>query len=90
LQAKTLAVEAAKMQMRAATASLKAVEEGINLHAQNRDYGKLKEIAEASGLAAKVGHAVHNALHITLAFVSVDMQPVKPSCDWSHLNLDAS
>ena len=42
--------------MRAAGASLKAVEEGINLHAQNRDYGKLKEIAEASGLAAKVGN----------------------------------
>jgi hypothetical protein len=49
-------VEAAKMQMRAASASLKAVEEGITLHAQNRDYGKLKEIAEASGLAAKVRH----------------------------------
>ncbi len=48
-----MAVEAAKMQMRAANASLKAVEEGIALHAQNRDYGKLKEIAEASGLAAK-------------------------------------
>ena len=76
--------------MRAATASLKAVEEGINLHAQNRDYGKLKEIAEASGLAAKVGHAVHNVLHTTLALCSVDMQPVKPSCDWSRLNLDAS
>ena len=56
VQAKTLAVEAAKMQMRAASASLKAVEEGITLHAQNRDYGKLKEIAEASGLAAKVSH----------------------------------
>lgn len=49
-----MAVEAAKLQMRAASASLKAVEEGIALHAQNRDYGKLKEIAEASGLAAKV------------------------------------
>ena len=56
LQAKTLAVESAKLQMRAAAASLKAVEEGINLHAQNRDYGKLKETAEASGLAAKVGN----------------------------------
>ena len=55
LQAKTLAMESAKLQMRAAAASLKAVEEGINLHAQNRDYGKLKETAEASGLAAKVG-----------------------------------
>lgn len=55
LQAKNLAVDSAKLQMRAAVASLKAVEEGINLHAQNRDYGKLKEIAEASGLAAKVG-----------------------------------
>ena len=49
-------MESAKLQMRAAAASLKAVEEGINLHAQNRDYGKLKEIAEASGLAAKVGN----------------------------------
>ncbi len=48
--------------MRAAGASLKAVEEGINLHAQNRDYGKLKEIAEASGLAAKVGIPNHLAL----------------------------
>lgn len=55
VQAKGLAVEAARMQMRAAGASLRAVEEGIALHAQNRDYGKLKEIAEASGLAAKVG-----------------------------------
>lgn len=52
-----MAVEAAKLQMRAASASLKAVEEGIALHAQNRDYGKLKEIAEASGLAAKVAHS---------------------------------
>ncbi len=41
-------------QMRAANASLKAVEDGIQLHATNRDYGKLKETAEASGLAAKV------------------------------------
>ncbi len=56
VQAKTLAVEAAKMQMRAASASLKAVKEWITLHTQNRNYGKLKEIAEASGLAAKVWH----------------------------------
>lgn len=54
LQTKAKAIEAAKSQMRAANASLKAVEEGIQLHANNRDYAKLKEIAEASGLAAKV------------------------------------
>jgi hypothetical protein len=54
-QTKAKAIEAAKSQMRAANASLKAVEEGIQLHANNRDYAKLKEIAEASGLAAKVG-----------------------------------
>jgi hypothetical protein len=53
-QAKALAIQAAKSQMRAANASLRAVEEGIQLHANNRDYAKLKEIAEASGLAAKV------------------------------------
>ncbi|CAL8470611.1 g10153 [Coccomyxa elongata] len=52
-QAKNMAIEAAKAQMRAANASLKAVEDGIQLHANNRDYGKLKETAEASGLAAK-------------------------------------
>ena len=53
-RAKALAVESAKAQMRAAGASLQAVEEGIQLHATNRDYSKLKEIAEASGLADKV------------------------------------
>ena len=57
-------MDSAKLQMRAANASLRAVEEGINLHAQNRDYGKLKEIAEASGLAAKVGnpHRPHTCM----------------------------
>ena len=54
VQAKAMAIEAATAQMRAANASLKAVEDGIQLHATNRDYGKLKETAEASGLAAKV------------------------------------
>ena len=53
-QAKGLAVECARAQMRAAAASLKAVEQGIQRHALARDYAKLKEIAEASGLAAKV------------------------------------
>jgi hypothetical protein len=53
-QAKALAVDSAAAQARAAGASLRAVEEGIATHAAARDYGKLKEIAEASGLAAKV------------------------------------
>lgn len=57
MQAKAMAIEAATAQMRAANASLKAVEDGIQLHATNRDYGKLKETAEASGLAAKVRRA---------------------------------
>ena len=61
-----MAIEAAKAQMRAANASLKAVEDGIQLHANNRDYGKLKETAEASGLAAKVLLCPSPVLHCNL------------------------
>lgn len=74
LQAKTMAIEAATAQMRAANASLKAVEDGIQLHASNRDYGKLKETAEASGLAAKARTSSEHRLDETLA----------KSCELSH------
>ncbi len=56
LQAKEVAGEAAKAEARAAAAALRAVEAGIAIYAERRDYLKLKDIAEASDVAGKVGH----------------------------------
>ena len=55
LQAKEVAGEAAKAEARAAAAALRAVEAGIAIYAERRDYLKLKDIAEASDVAGKVG-----------------------------------
>ena len=54
LQARIEAQEAAKAERRAATASLRAVEGGIDFYAKAKNFDKLKEIAEASGVATKV------------------------------------
>lgn len=48
------AYEAAKAERRAATAALRAVEGGIDFYAKAKNFDKLKEIAEASGVATKV------------------------------------
>lgn len=54
LQAKQVAGESAAAEARAAGAALRAVEAGIQLYAERRDYLKLKDIAEASDVAGKV------------------------------------
>ena len=54
LQAKQVAGESAAAEARAAGAALRAVEAGIALYAERRDYLKLKDIAEASDVAGKV------------------------------------
>jgi hypothetical protein len=54
LQAKDVAYDAAKAEARAASAALRAVEQGIALYAERREYLKLKDIAEASDVAGKV------------------------------------
>lgn len=54
LQARIEAYEAAKAERRAATAALRAVEGGIDFYAKAKNFDKLKEIAEASGVATKV------------------------------------
>ena len=54
LQARMEAYEAAKAERRAATAALRAVEGGIDFYAKAKNFDKLKEIAEASGVATKV------------------------------------
>ena len=54
-QAKEVAAESAAAEARAAAAALRAVEAGIALYAERRDYLKLKDIAEASDVAGKVG-----------------------------------
>ena len=54
LQAKEVAAESAAAEARAAAAALRAVEAGIALYAEKRDYLKLKDIAEASDVAGKV------------------------------------
>ncbi len=53
-QAKQVAGESAAAEARAAGAALRAVEAGIALYAEKRDYLKLKDIAEASDVAGKV------------------------------------
>ena len=53
-QAKQVASESAAAEARAAGAALRAVEAGIALYAERRDYLKLKDIAEASDVAGKV------------------------------------
>ncbi len=55
MQARLEAVEAAKAERRAAEAALNAVEGGIDFYAKNKNFDKLKEIAEASAVATKVG-----------------------------------
>ena len=54
MQAKQVAGESAAAEARAAGAALRAVEAGIQLYAERRDYLKLKDIAEASDVAGKV------------------------------------
>lgn len=54
MQAKEVASDAAKAEARAAVAALRAVEAGIAVYAERRDYLKLKDIAEASDVAGKV------------------------------------
>ena len=54
MQARLEAYEAAKAERRAATAALRAVEGGIDFYAKAKNFDKLKEIAEASGVATKV------------------------------------
>jgi hypothetical protein len=54
MQAKEVAAESAAAEARAAAAALRAVEAGIALYAEKRDYLKLKDIAEASDVAGKV------------------------------------
>ena len=49
-----MAGESAAAEARAAGAALVAVEAGIALYAERRDYLKLKDIAEASDVAGKV------------------------------------
>ena len=51
--ARACAADAARAEARAAAAALRAVEQGIALYAERRDYLKLKEIAEASDVAGK-------------------------------------
>lgn len=58
-QAREVAAESAKAEQRAAAAALRAVEAGIALYAEKRDYLKLKDIAEASDVAGKVRHLYH-------------------------------
>lgn len=53
------AIEAAKAERRAAEAALNAVEGGIDFYAKNKDYDKLREIAEASAVATKVPFLTH-------------------------------
>ena len=53
-QAKEVAAESAAAEARAAAGALRAVEAGIALYAERRDYLKLKDIAEASDVAGKV------------------------------------
>ena len=52
-----MASDAAKAEARAAVAALRAVEAGIAVYAERRDYLKLKDIAEASDVAGKVCRA---------------------------------
>ena len=60
MQAKEVAAESAAAEARAAAAALRAVEAGIALYAEKRDYLKLKDIAEASDVAGKVRTIAHS------------------------------
>ncbi|CAL8461977.1 g1508 [Coccomyxa elongata] len=60
--AKEVAAESAAAEARAAAAALRAVEAGIALYAEKRDYLKLKDIAEASDVAGKALEAAKAAV----------------------------
>ncbi|CAL5222727.1 g5133 [Coccomyxa viridis] len=60
--AKQVAGESAAAEARAAGAALRAVEAGIALYAEKRDYLKLKDIAEASDVAGKALDAAKAAV----------------------------
>ncbi|KAK9825657.1 hypothetical protein WJX81_006313 [Elliptochloris bilobata] len=60
--AKEVASDAAKAEARAAAAALRAVEAGIAVYAERRDYLKLKDIAEASDVAGKALDAANAAV----------------------------
>ena len=54
-QARVQAAQAAEAGQKAAEFALRAVEGGIDHYARSKNFEKLKEIAEASGVATKVG-----------------------------------
>ena len=54
LQARLEACIAAKAERRAAAAALSSVEAGIEFHAKAKNFDKLRETAQASGIATKV------------------------------------
>ena len=54
-QARESALAAARAEAAAAGNALKTVETGIAYYAQRKEYMKLKDIAEASDVAGKVG-----------------------------------
>lgn len=54
MQARMEACMAAKAERRAAAAALSSVEAGIELHAKAKNFDKLRETAQASGIATKV------------------------------------
>ena len=60
--ARACAADASRAEARAAAAALRAVEQGIALYAERRDYLKLKEIAEASDVAGKALAAAKQAV----------------------------
>lgn len=60
--ARACAADASRAEARAASAALRAVEQGIALYAERRDYLKLKEIAEASDVAGKALAAAKQAV----------------------------
>lgn len=54
MQARLQASIAAKAERRAASAALTQVEAGIQYHAQQKNFDKLREVASASSIATKV------------------------------------
>jgi len=60
--ARAAACDASRAEARAAAAALRAVEQGIALYAERRDYLKLKEIAEASDVAGKALASARDAV----------------------------
>lgn len=54
LQARLEALTAAKAERRAAASALSSVEAGIEVHAKAKNFDKLRETAQASGIATKV------------------------------------